>query len=150
MVRVSVRGSTVHCIYESPHGGRTTGMCTQVCVCVVVFAVLPQDRTKLQRHPDYLSLMQISALEMKRVNVEMEIVIVSRCCWSLSECGLSCGFLMHLSRHLLCTNIYTVNIMDGAVLPAAWAICIPAPEMTTAESLQSSIHHHSNWATGTN
>lgn len=66
-------------------------MCTQGCVyvCVSVFGVLPQDRTKLQRHPDYLSLMQISALEMKRVNAETGMVVVSGCRWSLSKWGLS-------------------------------------------------------------
>lgn len=88
MIRVGIRAWTVHYIYESPYKGRNMGMCT-VSVCVVVFAVLPQDSTTFQRHPDYFSSKQISALEMKPVNAEMEIIVVSRCCWSLRKCGLS-------------------------------------------------------------
>lgn len=65
--------------------------CVRVRVCVSAFAVLPQDGTKLQRHPDYLSLMQISALEMKRVNTETRMVVVSGCRWSLSKWGYLCS-----------------------------------------------------------
>lgn len=37
--------------------------------------VLPGDRTKLQRHPDYLSLMQISAFQMNYGNAAAQIVV---------------------------------------------------------------------------
>lgn len=72
---------------------RRSDICVRVraCECVSAFAVLPQDRTKLQRHPDYLSLMQISALEMKRVNPETGLVVASGCRWSLSKWGYLCS-----------------------------------------------------------
>lgn len=46
-----------------------------VCVtCVYASPLFPEDRIKLQRRPDYLSLMQISAFEMNYRIAETEIV----------------------------------------------------------------------------
>lgn len=123
----------------------------------VSLCILPrgQNKTSKAYRLSFINANQCVWNEVKDMNAAAEIV-VEWIAWSFSKWGFwgafslsshsplfllshSCGFLMHFFCCSLCSNIYTVNIMDGVVLPGAWAICMQVSLMTTADPCRWSI-----------